>query len=351
MAISKLHHENPKSTLSAQFEVKPFLHKQIQCFAKQSLHGFELSIRSSFAIFFLTSFVQGQDLCTSWDEGKPLGELATSIDESSGISSSLQFSERLYHTNDSWNNGAVFFVSDLQGKNVKEIFLEADPKLERTVDIEDMDVGPCSQGSCIFLADIGDNHSKRSEIHLLILPELEAWEMPVSPRVLTLHYPDGPHDAEAFAVHPNGDLYILSKEVFPLKTPPAKLYRLKKELWSEEAEFYTLEFVSSIDLRALSGSSVDVFSHIATGMDISADAQRLLILSYGEVFELQLDLSSLEPNSELPLDLPYKKIEVLTLLQQESISYTAQGYGFIYTAEANPKASPLIQVMCQDSPR
>ena len=210
-----------------------------------------------------------------------------------------------------------------------------------------MDVGPCPEGSCIFLADIGDNLAKRSEIHILITPEAELFSEAVSPKVLTLRYPDGSHDAEAFAVHPNGDLYILTKEVFPIKTPPANLYRLKKHIWGNNADSYTLELVASIDVRALSGSSVEVLSHIVTSMDISADGKRLLLLTYGEVFELQKDLATLSTLTTL-FDIPFKKIEVVTLLQQESISYTAKGYGFIYSAEARGQASPLLEVICQE---
>lgn len=294
-----------------------------------------------------SSFVIAQELCQSWNNGENLGVLATAINESSGMRASAQF-PRLYHSNDSWNQGSVFFMSDLQGQQTQSIDLAGVESLQRSIDIEALDVGPCPEGQCIFLADIGDNLSKRPEIHMLIVPEMETWEMPVSPRVLSLRYPDGQHDAEAFAVHPNGDLYILTKEIFPLRTPPARLYRLKPELWLNEEASYTLEYMTSIDLRTLSGSGVDVLSHIVTDMDISEDGKRLLILTYGEVFEIQLDLSTLSPDSVLPSEMSYKKIEVVTLLQQESISYISQGYGFIYTAEANPNPSPLIQVMCLD---
>jgi hypothetical protein len=294
-----------------------------------------------------TSLGLGQELCKTWSESTQLGDLAIEINESSGISSSLQYPERLYHTNDSWNRGAEFFMSDTRGGQIQHIALEVNETLISEIDIEDMDVGPCAEGSCIFIADIGDNLAQRSEIHILIVPETNLAES-ANPRVLTLHYPDGPHDAEAFAVHPNGDLYILSKEVFPLKTPPAKLYRLQNDDWQVKSKSYTLELVASIDVRALSGSSVEVLSHIVTGMDISEDGNRLLILTYGEVFELEQDLSTLAPQSILSTDIPYKKIEVVTLLQQESITYTATGYGFIYSAESKGQASPLIQVMCKE---
>ena len=295
----------------------------------------------------LFSFVFAQEFCQSWGASEKRGELNVAINESSGLSNSLMFAERLYHSNDSWNSGPKFFLSNLQGKATQEIQLDVDVTLIPTIDVEDMDVGPCGEESCIFLADIGDNSSKRAGIHILLTPELEVWEQPVSPRVLNITYPDRPHDAEAFAVHPNGDLYILTKEISPFKTSPARLYRLPLGVWLQDREAYTLEFVTTLDVRALSGSSVDIFSHIVTGMDISSDGQRLLVLTYGEVFELLLDLSTLPSDSVLPANLPYKKIEVITLLQQESISYLAEGYGFLYAAETKAESSPIMQMSCK----
>lgn len=297
---------------------------------------------------FILSLSNAQELCGSWEKGETLGHLPSVIDESSGMRFSTSFSQRLYHTNDSWSQAPKFFLSDSSGGQPEEIFLEGVQGFKRDIDIEGMDVAICPQGQCIFLADIGDNLSERPKLHILITPEQEYWESAVIPRVLTLTYPDGPHDAESFAVHPNGDLYILTKEVFPIKAPPARLYRLSYDDWIIEKESYGLEYLTSIDLRSLSGSSVEVLSHIATDMDISSDGQRLLILTYGEVFELGLDVSSLVANSVFPSTIPYKKIEVVTLLQQESISYVPEAYGFIYTAEVNSSASPLLRVLCRD---
>jgi hypothetical protein len=319
----------------------------------KNLQGIQLLKAFSYRHFLLIGLIMvltvssAQELCTSWGEGETLGHLPAMIDESSGMRFSLQFPQRLYHTNDSWNSGPVFFVSDMQGQDTRVIHLEGVSGLHPTIDTEALDVGMCPSGQCIFIADIGDNVSERSQLHLLIIPEPIEGQTSSEARVLTLNYPDGAHDAESFAVHPNGDIYILTKEVFPIKAPPARLYRLSYADWITNKESHVLSYITSIDLRTLSGSSVEILSHIATDMDISADGKRLLILTYGEVFELELNLSSLDANSVLPSDTPYKKIEVVTLLQQESISYLPEGYGFIYTAESNPNASPLVRVVCR----
>ena len=131
-----------------------------------------------------------------------------------------------------------------------------------------------------------------------------------------------------------------------LGTAPAKLYRLPQNLWENAGdEVLTLEFVANIDLFALSGTTVNIFSHIATGMDISNDGGRLLILTYGEVFEIAVDVSKLDGET-ISTETPYKQIEVVTLLQQESISYSSDSKSFFYTAEARSGSAPLMLETC-----
>jgi hypothetical protein len=257
---------------------------------------------------------------------------------------------RLYHTNDTWTPSPNFFITDATGQTLQRVDIEGVSNNPRINDIEDMDVGACGDASCLFIGDIGDNRANRPTINILVVEEFT--EVPSSVPVkqyLRVQYPDGSHDAESLAVHPNGDIYILTKEITSLLgTAPAKLYRLPRELWENAGdEVLILEFVANIDLFALSGTTVNIFSHIATGMDISSDGQRLLILTYGEVFEIAVDVSQLNGET-ISTETPNKQIEVTTLLQQESISYANEGYSFFYTAEARSGSAPLMLETCRE---
>jgi hypothetical protein len=79
-------------------------------------------------------------------------------------------------------------------------------------DWEDIDVGPCPQGSCVYVGDIGDNSAKRGSIVIYRAPEPAANDKAsAGVESMQLTYPDGPRDAEALAVMPDGSLFIVSK--------------------------------------------------------------------------------------------------------------------------------------------
>jgi hypothetical protein len=299
-----------------------------------------------FAIFY--SLTSAQTLCQTWAETRA-GKLDTAfLDEASGMAASILVPERLYHTNDTWRPSPVFYLTDLTGQNLQAVLIEGVSNNPRLNDIEDLDTGPCGDTSCLFIGDIGDNRSSRPNLNILIFEEFTEVPASLSPdKILRVQYPDGPHDAESMAVHPNGDIYILTKEIPSLLgTAASRLYRFPHEVWENASEeVLTLEFVAAIDLRTMSGTTVNIFSHIATGMDISNDGQRLLILTYGEVFEIAVDVSQLSGET-ISTEAPYRQIEVTTLLQQESISYSSDSNSFFYTAEARSGGAPLMRETC-----
>ena len=68
-------------------------------------------------------------------------------------------------------------------------------------DWEAIAVGPCPEGSCVFVADIGDNAARRSSVTIYRIPEPAASEASAAvSAAFTLSYPDGAHDAEALLV-------------------------------------------------------------------------------------------------------------------------------------------------------
>src|SRR6185312_841476 len=71
------------------------------------------------------------------------------------------------------------------------------------VDYEDIAVGPCAAGHCVFVADIGDNDALRPSCVLYRLPEpAKLGSAELTPEALPFVYPDGPHNAETLLVHP-----------------------------------------------------------------------------------------------------------------------------------------------------
>lgn len=90
-------------------------------------------------------------------------------------------------------------------------------------DWEDIDVGPCPGGSCIYIGDIGDNGGNRRNVVIYRIPEPESpGETSVSAESMRLTYPDGAHDAESLIVMPDGSILIVSKG----ERGPIAIYRV-----------------------------------------------------------------------------------------------------------------------------
>ena len=297
-----------------------------------------------FALYSLCSFALAD---CSWQEASTWGYLAGQlITESSGISQSLLDKNRLYHVNDSGSK-ALFYVSGLRGENLEEVRISGFDA--RDADMEDTDVGPCGTSSCLFIGDIGDNRQNRSSIHVILIKEKPVFPEAVLPyKTVTLRYPDGANNAEGLAVHPNGDIYIMTKPALSLSAADAKLYRLSKLRWQSAGErSLTLDLIGFLDLRALSGATLDVASHTVTALDISQDGKKLLILSYGNAFEIDLDLDTLTDDLPSKIDTRYRfrQIDLVRLAQQESVSYLGASR-IVYTTEARSLEVPLMMLEC-----
>ena len=87
-------------------------------------------------------------------------------------------------------------------------------------DYEDIAIGPgpVAGASYVYGGEIGDNLILRTEIRVFRFeePRLQApvaGVMAAGETVITLQYPDGPHDAEGLLVDPiSGDLFVVTKE-------------------------------------------------------------------------------------------------------------------------------------------
>lgn len=285
--------------------------------------------------------------CVQWRAPEKLGVLdGALISEASGIAASRTHPGRLYHNNDS-GDGPFFYQTDAGGGATRRIAVSGfTPR-----DVEDIALGPCTGApACLYLGDIGDNGRARSKVQFIQVAELAKFPGEVAPlRIVEARYPDGAHDAEGFALHPNGDLYLITKAVdFRQRaSAPAQLFRLTvAQLDAPAGEVQTFEPVGTLDLPALIS---DAFaSQAATAMDISADGARTLVLTYRTVLEWRQDLAqpigthALEPGRDFSLT------PLHPLVQAEAIAYDAEGDAILYTSELTSPATevPLYRQTC-----
>lgn len=288
------------------------------------------------------------EVCTAWGPAQTIGQLDTAlVNEASGLEVSAKFGDRLYHNNDS-GDGLRFYVSRMDGQDARAIEIEG-PK---PVDIEELSFGPCGdEGACLYLGDIGDNPARRDEVTFTIVREVEAFPDKVSPlRVVRAKYPDGPHNAEAFALHPNGDLFLVTKPADRLMTNPvpAKVYRLTASQLRISDQVQTFEKVGEIDLPEIMGARAFPGS-IATAMDISADGRRVILLTYMAALEIGLDLKDgLPPFEQWAEGRDYRVVDLDIQPQQEAVAWLPDGAGFLYDTELTRGAqtAPIKKVAC-----
>ena len=143
------------------------------------------------------------------------------LSEASGIAASRRTAGLLWAHNDSGD--PVIVAIDSQGGIKSKVRVTG-----ATVDDwEDIAVGPCPPGSCLYIADIGDNSGSRKHVTLYRVTEPAPTDTATKPaEAFHATYPDGPHDAEALFVLGESDVFILTKG----DPGPVALYKLQAPL-------------------------------------------------------------------------------------------------------------------------
>ncbi len=159
---------------------------------------------------------------------KPSGSLMrlAGLSEASGLVASRATPGRFWSHNDSGTPELIAF--DAKGNVSGRVSISG----ARVEDWEALASAPCGKGSCLYVADIGDNDGKRRDITIYRVPEPAKAEGSVQAEaVVKMSYPDGAHDAEALLAAPDGTLYIVTKG----DTGQVALYRVPPEAKGQSA--------------------------------------------------------------------------------------------------------------------
>ena len=139
----------------------------------------------------------------------PAGRLSPlpALPEASGVAGSRRTPGLLWSHNDSGE--PMVFALDAAGVVKGRVRVAG----AEVTDWEDITVGPCAQGSCLYIADIGDNNRARRQITVYRVSEPRPGDSMTEPaEVWVGTYPDGAHDAEGAFITPAGELFIVTKE-------------------------------------------------------------------------------------------------------------------------------------------
>ena len=243
--------------------------------------------------------------------GTPLGKLVNPLlEEVSGLVVSHRYPNRLYVHTDSGGEASVVVLDTLGNELGK---LELSGLSNR--DWEDIAIGPGPNGSSyIYVAEIGDNEAKYNQIYLYRFAEPEQLQAIPSAAIdrISLQFPSGPKDAEAFLIDPiSGELYLVSK-----REAKNTLYRVPVDGFEKGNAL--LEKLHSFDFTS------------SVAADVSRDGSQILIKNYLQVFywTRQANQSLSEALQAPPLRLPY-----LPEPQGEAIGFNYKGDAYFTLSE------------------
>ena len=162
------------------------------------------------------------------------------VREASSLALSRRFPRRLFTLNDSPQQPDLI-VLGLDGVVRGRVRLQN----AAITDWEDLTAGPCPGGTCLYVGDIGDNTRRRRTISVYRLLEPKDGDTHAVAERFDATFPDGPHDAEAMFLGPNGRLYLLTKDA---RGP--RLYAWPGALTRARAQ---LEFVAALAIKGDKG--------------------------------------------------------------------------------------------------
>lgn len=251
--------------------------------------------------------------------------------ESSGVAVSRTHRGVLWTHNDS-GDGPFIYATDTAGTDRGALRVTG----AAAVDWEDIALGPCPRGtgSCLYLADTGDNTEVRSSVFVYAVPE------PAPPGAggsvaitspaaeLQLVYPGGPADVEAIYVGRDTTLYLVTKG----RSRGVRLLKVSREAW-QRGGIVAAELVQQLPIAPLPG-----LGRMITGAALSPDGAHVVVRTYTElyVFATQPD-GTLAPNPTVCLLGPLEP-------QGEAVDYL-DATTLVLTSEAARGVPGIIHIV------
>ncbi len=281
-----------------------------------------------------TDLLSGPEIC---ETPVPLATLPDELYEASGIVRDPRRADLFWVHNDSGNDPNLYAVN-LSGRIVGVVPIVG----ASNRDPEDIAIGPCPGGVCLYLADIGDNLAVHPSVvvNRLPLPALPVSSAtgtiegaPVEPNASwRLVYEDGRHDAEALAVDvERSELVVISKG----RNGEIVLYAVAlADLGDQAAEPDTLRRIGR--LRLPIGENTGQY---VTAADLSPDASTLAVRSYTTLYTFAWKGSAAFDTSVAP---SWASLIPAREIQGEGVSWDVSGESLILVSEGRGANQPSI---------
>ena len=239
------------------------------------------------------------------------------VPEASGVAASRRTPGLLWSMNDSGE--PMLFAFDASGAMKARVRVTG----AKTDDWEDLASAQCPQGSCLYIADVGDNRESRRTITLYRVPEPRTEDQATAPaETFTASYPDGAHDAEAVFLDSSARAYVVTKA----KSHETAVYR-----WPQLREGATgmLERLTNLPL-----------DHV-TGADASPDGSWVALRTNRELdFYRMRELLARSGSQPIRVDLAR-----LNEPQGEGVAFGSAGRVYL-TGEGGESGGTLVSMKC-----
>lgn len=263
----------------------------------------------------------GETGCKPIEPPRPLPEV---LKESSGVAWSLARPGILWSHNDGGDD-PVLYALDTQGRLQARIPLEG---IENR-DWEDIATARCYAGSCIYIADTGDNYARWSEIYIhRIVDTGSLEETPRAVETFPMILPDGARDIEALFILPGEDIHLITKGRHEGNT----VYRYPPPL--RPGEIVTLE-----EVQTLSDGPMPIPTQI-TGADASTDGKIVVVRSYQD-----MTFYTVEDGLLVPIEGGKVPLRTLEEPQGEGIALGAGAQLFLTTEGGNFGGVAALRVL------
>jgi hypothetical protein len=255
------------------------------------------------------------------------------LNELSGLAASRAHPGVLYAHNDSGDSARFFAMSDT-GAALGEFRLQG----AAARDWEDMALGPCPAGECVYLGDFGDNSAVRTDyaIYRVAEPEVGAGQpvgvVNVTYERFPFQYPGGArYNCETLLVHPtSGDVYMVTKMPYG---QPSAVYKFPQPLSSGVQ--VTLILVANLAVPAPTDSQL-------TGGDIHPCGTGVLLRMYNRCVLFRRPADG--PFDEVFTG-SYGQVPCAAEQQGEAVAWSADGHSYFTASEGTSQV--LHRVDCQ----
>ena len=193
--------------------------------------------------------------------------LGSPVREASGASLDRR-TPGVFWTHGDSGNPPVLFALGRNGELLGRVPLEG----ARNRDWEDMAMGPCPGGTCVYVADIGNNNARQMDLVLYRAPLPSPGDAATAPaEAFRARFPGAGRDAEGLFVMPQGEIYLVTKG----GSGPVELWRWPTPLAADTVQ--QLERVRELAPR------VRQLGDLVTGAGASRDGRWVALRTYGRL--------------------------------------------------------------------